>query len=243
MKNANPGALNKHLKFGHGKEYIYCLKAGIDLYKNYNLKPQYNDLRTQLSKSLAVDLQLPEQVSSEIINYFEDAGILDIIPPLQNNDTQRLLHVGIYVSSGSLRAISYKPWNIVINFKHCFGHGISVLFPLLDAICDSPEGFSLLTIIPAIVSAISLGQIKLDETATAVLFVLWQHNNAGTVALSTNADLQEVNDVLCQYGSDNISISQFYKVIQYLIDIKVIEYSNQEYHLIEGISFFQQLHN
>ena len=63
------------------------------------------------------------------------------------------------------------------------------------------------------------------------------------MALSTDAGLQEVNDVLCQYGSDNISISQFDKVIQYLIDIKVIEYYNQEYHLIEGISFFQQLHN
>lgn len=192
--------------------------------------------RDELHKGIA-KLGISIEEAKKIFEYLEDECVIEITSPKMEEPVLQTVKIqGTH--TGRFTGKSYKPGNIILNIKDAivdslvFGTSVAAS---IGALSLSQPVIAILTIMGAVLSAVSLEKIVLDTNAVLILAVLWENRDTYDQLIDADAGLELVNKYLESYNREKLSEVQYNDLLDDLSNVESIELTNGKIKLNEKI--------
>lgn len=195
------------------------------------------EIRKKICDSM-VAWGLEKKETQEVLNYMERNGFIEISAPKEQE--RPMQNIDIRVSHfGDYSAVSRKNGNIVYNIKNAMWAVLETGVQMGDCIkCVANQQLTKLDFVKLILAAISivsLRKIKINDTASFMLAVLWKERHLYNENFTLDEGLHIINRRLSEEERAIMSELEYNKNLDYLSKIGCIEIADDKIFLIEQI--------
>lgn len=200
------------------------------------MKELEREKREELCKGVA-QLGIKSHEARKLLEFLEDKCIIEIIPPKKEESPLQMVRIQA-TRTGKYRGKTYKPGNIILNIKDAISDALilgSSTLASMGSISISEPKIAILTIFAAILSAVNLSKIILDDNAVVILAVLWENRYTYDSFIDVKVGLELVNNYLELHNREKLSEVQYNDLLEDLESVKSIVLDNGKIKLNEKI--------
>lgn len=199
--------------------------------KNLNCYRSYKD---KVKQALMLELKVSADEATYLIKHFETEDVFRI--KVSDSLDKPVEHLIVNKKNAAeISSVSYKANNIVINARKDWKAVAATALSGISSFSGSLF-YLIVGVLGALLSSSPLIHFYLDEKKTAIILALQDHSSYGSYGASEEQCLQEANEILSQYGYDQLSVSAFHLAVGELIEYNCIDQSNGYLKLIEKVT-------
>lgn len=192
--------------------------------------------RDELYKAI-IQLGCSFEEAKKVFEYLEDQCLIEITSPQMKESALQTVRIKA-TRTGRFSGKSYKPGNIIFNFKQAVVDSLvfgTSTVASIGAISMAQPIIAILTILTAVLSVANLGKRALDDNAVLILAVLWENGHTLESLIDAEVGFELVNKYLKSYSREAFSKIQYNDLLEDLSNVGSIVLDNGKIRLIEKI--------